>query len=187
MHLTPTAPPPTSRSACSGRGRRWTAPCRSCTCSVWCGSTTRAVRPDKVTLAAVAATLGLYRAGRATMDIPVWRMIAETRESLGARADALVAELPAHAGEVVSVSLMLSAVGGGSLPGQLLGSVGLIVRGPSPTALAARLRAGDPPVIGRVESGALWLDLRTVDPRDDAALVSALVRSLTVARSPTAG
>ena len=147
----------------------------------------RAVRPDKVTLAAVAATLGLYRAGRATTDIPVWRMIADTTESLRARADALVAGLPARAAEVVSVSPMMSAVGGGSLPGQLLGSVGLIVRGPSPTALAARLRAGDPPVIGRVESGALWLDLRTVDPRDDAALVSALVRSLTDARSPTAG
>ena len=148
----------------------------------------RAVRPDKVTLAAVAATLGLYRAGRATTDIPVWRMIAETRESLGARAGALVAGLPAHAGEVVSVSLMMSAVGGGSLPGQLLESVGLVVRGPSPNALAARLRAGDPPIIGRVEGGALLLDLRTVDPRDDAALVGALVRSLlTGARSPTAG
>ena len=148
----------------------------------------RAVRPDKVTLAAVAATLGLYRAGRATTDIPVWRMIAETRESLGARADALVAGLPAHAGEVVSVGLMLSAVGGGSLPGQVLESVGLVVRGPSPNALAARLRAGDPPVIGRVEGGALFMDLRTVDPRDDSGLIGALVRSLlTGARSPTAG
>ena len=148
----------------------------------------RAVRPDKVTLAAVAATLGLYRAGLATTHIPVWRMIAETRESLGVRADALVAELPAHAAEVVSVSPMLSAVGGGSLPGQLLESVGLMVRGPGPTALAARLRAGDPPVIGRVEGGALLLDLRTVGPRDDAALIGALVRSLlTGARSPTAG
>ena len=115
-------------------------------------------------------------------------MIVETRESLGARADALVAGLPAHAGEVVSVGLMMSAVGGGSLPGQLLESVGLMVRGPSPNALAARLRAGDPPVIGRVEGGALLLDLRTVDPRDDAALIGALVRSLlTGARSPTAG
>ena len=147
----------------------------------------RAVRPDKVTLAAVAATLGLYRAGRATTDIPVWRMIAETTASLRARADALVAGLPAHAAEVASVSPMMSAVGGGSLPGQLLESVGLIVRGPGPTSLAARLRAGDPPVIGRLENGALWLDLRTVDPHDDAALVSALVRSLIGARSPSAG
>ncbi len=54
----------------------------------------RAVRPDKVTLAALAATLGLYRAGRATTDIPVWRMIAATRDSLAARAGAFVAGLP---------------------------------------------------------------------------------------------
>ncbi len=147
----------------------------------------RAVRPDKVTLAAVAATLGLYRAGRATTDIPVWRMIADTTESLGARADALVTGLPTDARKMVSVSLMLSAVGGGSLPGQLLESVGLVVRGPSATALAARLRAGDPPIIGRVESGAVLLDLRTVDPRDDVALAGALVRSLAGARSRSKG
>jgi len=138
----------------------------------------RAVRPDKVTLAALAATLGLYRAGRATTDIPVWRMIADTRESLETRADALLAGLPTHAAEVVSVSPMRSTVGGGSLPGQGLESAGLVVRGPSPTALAARLRAGDPPVIGRVESGAMLLDLRTVDQRDDAALAGALSRAL---------
>ena len=58
-------------------------------------------------------------------------------------------------------------------------SVGLVVRGPSPTAPAVRLRAGDPPVIGRVESGAVLLDLRTVDQRDDAAFAGARVRSLT--------
>ena len=57
----------------------------------------RAVRPDKVTLAALAATLGLYRAGRATTDIPVWRMIATTPEALGRRADAILAALPARA------------------------------------------------------------------------------------------
>ena len=57
----------------------------------------RAVRPDKVILAALAATLGLYRAGRATTDIPVWRMIATTPEALGRRADAIHAALPARA------------------------------------------------------------------------------------------
>ncbi len=56
--------------------------------------------------------------------------------------------------------------------------MGLVVRGPSPTALATRLRAGDPPVIGRVESGALLLDLRTVDAGDDAALAGALLQAL---------
>ena len=56
-----------------------------------------------MTLAALAATLGLYRAGRATTDIPVWRMIAATPEDLGRRADAIVAALPGGVRERVSV------------------------------------------------------------------------------------
>ena len=138
----------------------------------------RAVRPEKVTLAALAATLGLYRAGRATTDIPIWRMIAATTQELGRRADALVDALPARFRSRVSVAEMTSAVGGGSLPGEQLGSVGLAVSGPGPAALATRLRVGDPAVVGRVERGAVLLDLRTVDPADDAALGAALVRAL---------
>jgi L-seryl-tRNA(Ser) seleniumtransferase len=138
----------------------------------------RAVRPEKVTLAALAATLGLYRAGRATTDIPVWRMIATTTEDLGRRADALVASLPAGARKRVSVTEMESTVGGGSLPGETLESVGLVVAGRGPAGLARRLRAGQPAVVGRVQDGAVLLDLRTVDPADDAALGAALVRAL---------
>ena len=131
----------------------------------------RAVRPDKVTLAAVAATLGLYRAGRATTEIPVWRMISAGLDALGRRAGAVIEALPDSVRARVSVASMVSAVGGGSLPGQTLDSVGLVVSGRGAAALAARLRAGDPPVIGRVEAGAVHLDLRTVDPADDATPV----------------
>ncbi len=138
----------------------------------------RAVRPDKVTLAALAATLGIYRAGRATTDIPVWRMIAATSARLGLRADALVAGLPAAIRDRVMVSEMASAIGGGSLPGETLESVGLVIAGSGTVALAARLRAGDPAVVGRVEHGAVLLDLRTVAPDDDAALATALARAL---------
>ncbi len=139
----------------------------------------RAVRPEKVTLAALAATLGLYRAGRATTDIPVWRMIAATPEELGRRADAIVLGLPPAVRDRVSVTEMESAVGGGSLPGQLLESVGLVVTGAGTDALAGRLRTGDPAVVGRVDSGAVLLDLRTVDPAEDVALCSALAHALT--------
>jgi L-seryl-tRNA(Ser) seleniumtransferase len=139
----------------------------------------RAVRPEKVTLAALAATLGLYRAGRATTDIPVWRMIAVTPEELGRRADAIVLGLPAAVRDRVSVTEMESAVGGGSLPGQLLESVGLVVTGPGAKALAGRLRTGDPAVVGRVDSRAVLLDLRTIDPADDVALGGALANALT--------
>ncbi len=138
----------------------------------------RAVRPDKVTLAALAATLGLYRAGRATTDIPVWRMIATTPEALGRRADAIQAALPAAHRSRVMVSEMTSAVGGGSLPGETLESIGLVVAGPGAAGLAARLRACDPAVVGRIEHGAVLLDLRTVEPDDDTALTAALAGAL---------
>ena len=138
----------------------------------------RAVRPEKVTLAALAATLGLYRAGRATAEIPVWRMIAATPEEFGRRAEALVASMPARVRERVSVTAMESAIGGGSLPGETLESVGLVVTGRGADALARRLRTGDPAVVGRIQDGALLLDLRTIDPADDAALGRALTQAL---------
>lgn len=134
----------------------------------------RAVRPDKVTLAALAATLGLYRAGRATTDVPVWRMISASPDGLRRRASRIIDGLPSTVRDDVSVGEMRAAVGGGSLPGETLESVGLVVSGPGAAALAARLRAGEPVVIGRVEDGAVRLDLRTVEPRDDDRLAAAL-------------
>jgi L-seryl-tRNA(Ser) seleniumtransferase len=147
----------------------------------------RAVRPEKVTLAALAATLGLYRAGRATTEIPVWRMIAATPEALGRRADALLASMPAAVRKRVSVTEMDSAIGGGSLPGETLESVGLVVAGRGADALAWRLRIGDPAVVGRIQDGALLLDLRTIDPADDAALGRALVAALGVGGGGASG
>ncbi len=84
----------------------------------------RAVRPEKVTLAALAATLGLYRAGRATTEIPVWRMISATAESLAARAASVLERLPVAARQRIAVTETMSAVGGGSLPGETLASAG---------------------------------------------------------------
>jgi L-seryl-tRNA(Ser) seleniumtransferase len=144
----------------------------------------RAVRPEKVTLAALAATLGLYRAGRATTDIPVWRMIGASPDSLRKRAEAIVDALPVAVRGCVEVGAMASTVGGGSLPGETLDSVGLVIGrargegGGGSTALASRLRSGEPPVVGRVEDRALRLDLRTVDPGDDERLARALARAL---------
>jgi L-seryl-tRNA(Ser) seleniumtransferase len=137
----------------------------------------RAMRPDKVTLAGLAATLGLYRAGRAAAEIPVWRMISTPAEVLRRRAEDLVAESGSGAigidGRVVGTD---ATVGGGSLPGEIVPSFGLAVRSPDVSAerLMARLRAGDPPVIGRVMNDAVVLDLRTVDPADDGRLAAAV-------------
>jgi L-seryl-tRNA(Ser) seleniumtransferase len=74
----------------------------------------RAMRPDKVTLAAVAATLGLYRAGRAEAEIPVWRTIATPAADLEARARRLESALVGLAMAVPTQA----TVGGGSLPGR---------------------------------------------------------------------
>ncbi|HEY8868137.1 MAG TPA: L-seryl-tRNA(Sec) selenium transferase [Candidatus Limnocylindrales bacterium] len=139
----------------------------------------RAMRPDKVTLAAVAATLGLYRAGRATTDIPVWRMLSWSPDELRARALAIVAALPARAARVgVRVVELSAALGGGSLPGETIPSIGLALKGDSPEQLLARLRECSPPVIGHIQADAVLLDLRTVDPAADASLASAVATAI---------
>lgn len=133
----------------------------------------RAMRPDKVVLAAVAATLGLYRAGVATREVPVWRQIATSPTELEVRARAVAASVPGA--RVVETR---STVGGGSLPGETLPSFAVAVDATSPARLLTRLRAGSPAVVGRVEHDVVLLDVRTVEPHDDEALARALVVAL---------
>lgn len=135
----------------------------------------RAMRPDKTTLAAVAATLGLYRAGIAAERVPVWRRIATPLAALRARAEDL---LVAVADQRVALTDLRSTVGGGSLPGETLPSCGLAVEAPSPDRLLAALRGGTPAVVGRIADGRVVLDLRTVDPADDDVLRDALAAAL---------
>jgi L-seryl-tRNA(Ser) seleniumtransferase len=131
----------------------------------------RAARPHKTTLAAIAATLGLYRAGVAFREIPVWRMISAQPEDLRARAEAVARRLDDPR---ILVTRLASTVGGGSLPGETLPSWGLAIAGGSAARLAAALRTGDPPVIARIEDGRVLFDLRTVDPAHDEALAGAI-------------
>jgi L-seryl-tRNA(Ser) seleniumtransferase len=136
----------------------------------------RAVRPDKVALAGIALTLGLYRAGWATTDIPVWRMIATPVDDLRRRADAIAAALGVGDGDRDDVEVVehRSTVGGGSLPSETLPSVGLALRSRSVSRTLARLRDGTPAVIGRVQDERVVLDLRTVPPEADASLIVAI-------------
>ncbi len=140
----------------------------------------RAMRPDKTTLAALAATLGLYRAGRAEAEIPVWQMIAQRPDDLRARAHALAEELSrtipnAHVG----VTATLATVGGGSLPGETLPSWGVALgEGQGLESLLARLRRGHPAVVGRIANGRVLLDLRTVPPSRDGDLAQAIKGAL---------
>jgi L-seryl-tRNA(Ser) seleniumtransferase len=132
----------------------------------------RAMRPDKVTLAAVGATLALYRSGRAETAIPVWRMIATPRAELERRATALAATTNAN---VVAVE---STIGGGSLPGEVLPSFGLALTGRPADRLLARLRKGSPAVIGRIDDKRVVIDLRTVDPERDHDLAMAITTAM---------
>jgi len=134
----------------------------------------RALRPDKVTLAAVAATLGLYRAGRAEIEIPLWRAVAAPLPELEARARRIASAL----GGLTEAVATEATFGGGALPGEILPSFGIALAHPKPDGLATALRTGRPAVIGRIQDGRVLLDLRTIEPERDGELEAAVRSAL---------
>jgi len=139
----------------------------------------RAMRPDKLTIAALVATLELYREGRAESELPVWRMIAATPAGLAKRARAIATRL-ASGGVECDVIETRSTVGGGSLPEETQPSraVALGDRHGRANDVAARLRSADPPVIARVVEDRAALDLRSVAAEDDEMLAQAVTAAL---------
>jgi len=137
----------------------------------------RALRADKLCLAALNATLLHYARDEAVHKIPVWRMIALPVPVIEQRAANWAARLTEIGAEAVVVEGE-STVGGGSLPGEALPTRLLAVRGPAPNALAARLRAQDPPIIARVAEDQVLLDPRTVAPDDEGTLLRGLESAL---------
>ena len=138
----------------------------------------RAVRIDKLTLAALEATLRQRLAGRLD-DIPVERMIKASVDDVRRRAAMWSVKLDER-GVRATLVAGESAVGGGSVPGHSLPTVLLALRGPA-SRLAAALRHGEPPVIARIEKDACCLDPRTVLRGEDETLIDAVevaVRSL---------
>jgi L-seryl-tRNA(Ser) seleniumtransferase len=134
---------------------------------------TRALRVDKFTLAALEATLALYREPeRAMREVPVLAMLGASLAGLRERAAAIAGAVP-RAG----VTDSHASVGGGAFPNTRIPSVAITADG-DVEALEARLRLGEPAVIGRIADGRLWLDLRTVQPQDDHVLIDALRRAL---------
>ena len=132
----------------------------------------RAVRMDKASIAALAVTVQHYLRGEALEKVPVWRMIAAPLPDLQRRARRWARAI----GLLATVVDARSMIGGGSIPEESLPTKALAISGDGAfvTSLAHRLRTGTPPVVGRIEDGALLLDPRTVDPRDDRALVAAV-------------
>lgn len=136
----------------------------------------RAMRVDKMTLAALAATLRLYRdPEKAQQDVPILRMLSMPVDNLKLRATKLaqqISYLPfVGSCDVVEDQSML---GGGSLPTQKIQTwcVAIEHKDNSVSELANRLRNSTPAVMGRVQKDRLFLDMRTVQPSQDAQLVS---------------
>jgi L-seryl-tRNA(Ser) seleniumtransferase len=131
----------------------------------------RAVRIDKLTLAALEATLMSHLSGRRD-ELPVWRALTLTPDDIRPRAQRMAGQL----GPAASLREGVSVAGGGSMPGEGLPSI-LVDVDPRPareTNVLARLRETDPPVIARTERGRIVIDLRTVASEQDAVLADIL-------------
>jgi len=143
----------------------------------------RALRADKLTLAALVATLRLYRdPAKLSAAVPTLRMLGEPQAAVRERANRLLHSLPADRAsqsraEVVACT---TEVGGGAMPLARVPSYALALRPARGKLedLARSLRTGPDPVIGRIESGRLLLDLRTVDRDELEKLARAIVRAL---------
>ena len=144
----------------------------------------RAFRLDKMTLAALEATLRLYRdPARALREVPTLRMLTTPITELRERCERLAGRLRELPGlKAVEVRDDVAYVGGGSLPDQALPTVviALTAHAISEAEFAMRLRAGAPAVVGRVQDERLLLDLRTVFERQENELVEAVKRALTI-------
>jgi len=138
----------------------------------------RALRVDKMTLAALDATLVEHEQGRAHERLPVLRMITAPPAELRARAEGFARELAAAAPALApSLAPSESAVGGGAAPDLGLATTAIALD-PGPRgadAMAGALRRGAPPVVVRVADGRVLIDLRTIRPDEEAPLLSALV------------
>jgi L-seryl-tRNA(Ser) seleniumtransferase len=135
----------------------------------------RALRADKLCLAALEATLNSYLEGTAAEDLPTLRMMRTPVGEVEQRARRL-AEMLAHEAPYLEVDVAPSVArsGGGTLPTYEIASFAVSLGGTDPEALAEGLRSGDPPVIGRVREGELWLDVRTLLPGDEEAVSGAV-------------
>ena len=133
----------------------------------------RALRADKLCLAALEATLKAYLEGTAPEELPTLRMLHSPLSEVEERARQLAGELAASELEV-DVAPSVARSGGGTLPTHEISSFAVRLGGAEPGELAGRLRAADPPVVGRVHEGRLWLDVRTLLRGDEEAIVRAV-------------
>jgi L-seryl-tRNA(Ser) seleniumtransferase len=129
----------------------------------------RAIRADKLCLAALSATLFHYLRGEAEQEIPLYQMLSRSREDLTGQVHRWIDRLQAG-----SALEGLSTVGGGSLPGETLPTCLFALKVKSPAKFAAQLREATTPIITRVQDDLLLLDPRTVLPWQEEALLTSL-------------
>jgi L-seryl-tRNA(Ser) seleniumtransferase len=138
----------------------------------------RALRVDKLTIAALEATLEHYRDGDADTQVPTRRLLLTSKDGLKARADSLASALAGHQVRHRVVE-STSRVGGGSMPLSAQPSFAVAIEGVNATSLHDLLRAGSPAIVGRICDDELWLDVRCLSDTDGltvASLVAAAVR-----------
>jgi L-seryl-tRNA(Ser) seleniumtransferase len=139
----------------------------------------RALRCDKLILSALQTTVDLHLGGLADQEIPIFSMMRTSTDALAARAEKLVAclgDVPVKA----SAGAGEGQVGGGTMPKTTIPSVtlDLLPKAMSLETFAEKLRTGAPPVVGYVSGGRFKLDLRTIFPRQDESIVSAVRSAL---------
>ena len=137
----------------------------------------RALRADKLCLAALEATLGAYLEGTAQAEIPTLRMLNSPVCEVEEKARGLAGELAGAVPDLeVDVAPSVARSGGGTLPTREIPSfaVRLGGAGTDVESLSSRLRGANPPVVGRVHEGRLWLDSRTLLPGDEEVVVRAV-------------
>jgi L-seryl-tRNA(Ser) seleniumtransferase len=133
----------------------------------------RALRVDKLTYAALEATLEEHAIGHGLDGVPVQRMMGMTRDEIAVRAEALAAALNASGWTARTIDGM-STIGGGSAPGAELPTrlVELSRDGMAAEDIEQQLRALDPPIVARIQNDRVVLDLRTVSDSDDATIAA---------------
>ncbi len=139
----------------------------------------RALRPGRLVIAALEATLRAYAEGRAERDVASVAALAQPLAVVETRAKAIAEGVWSEHGATVAAARVEGRVGGGTLPATVLRSWGVRVGGIDATVLERRLRAHDPPVVARVESGEVILDARTLRDDEVEDVRRALARALT--------
>lgn len=137
---------------------------------------TRAMRVDKLTLSALEATLRLYLEPEVALkEVPVLAMLTQRVEEIESRARSVVASLRTSNIDA-EVAPSTASVGGGAFPTAVIASSAVMLSVDA-VQIEERLRRGEPAVIGRIADGRLFLDLRSVLPREDGALVKAIIKA----------